>query len=236
MTSRKILPLLFVLIFNLWLIKIFRYNVFIGITVILGSIFVYLSIQAGIKKYFYISALFISVLMIFQYKTSSINSLVFLNENEKIEQQQRMRGYPKSLYRFANWLEQRKEAIIFYKIEDNFSEVVDPNLYFFANHPRERIGVVEYEKLPYVLLPFFVMGILFVKKSGHNILLLSVSPLIPLSLIGNSNPIGPFSLFPFLAAYVAIGLEPVFKNKKYFFAFILVFSLVFIQTISYATY
>lgn len=236
MTLKKYLPIFFVLVFNLWLIKIFTYSVFIGTAVILGSIFIYLSIRAGSKKYFYISALFIFFLMIFQYKTSSINPLHFLNENEKIEQRQRMNGYPRGLYRFANWLEQRKEALIFYKIEENFSEVIDPNLYFIANHPRERVGVVEYEKFPYILLPFFVIGIFSINKSGLNILLSSISPLILLSLIGNSNPIGPFSLFPFLVAYTASGLEPVFNNKKYFFVFILIFCLVFIQTISYATY
>ena len=236
MTSKKIPPLLFVLIFNLWLIKIFTYSMVIGITVILASVFIYLSIYEGKKRYYYISALFISILLIFQYKTSSINPLTFLNEIEKIEQQERMRGYPRHFYRFANWLEQRKEALIFYKLQENFFEVMDPNLYFFANHPRERVGIVEYEKFPYIFLPFLVIGLLSFKKSGLITLLLSVSPLMLLSLIGNSNPVGAFSLFPALAAFIAVGLEPVFKNKKYFFAFLVLFSLVFIQTISYATY
>ncbi len=236
MTRRNFFPLIFVVIFNLWLIKIFWYGVSIGMVVFLASVAVYLSVQTGIKKYFYIAAFFIFLLIIFQYNISLKVPLVFLNEYQKIEQRQRMRGYPRELYRFANWLEQRKEAVIFYKIEDNFSEVVDPNLYFFSNHPRERVGVVEYEKFPYILLPFFVIGILSIKKSGLNILLLSISPLILLSLIGDSSPIGPFSLFPFLAVYTAIGLEPIFKNRKYLIAFLLIFSLVFIQTVSYATY
>ncbi|KKQ26391.1 MAG: hypothetical protein US62_C0022G0007 [Candidatus Woesebacteria bacterium GW2011_GWA1_37_8] len=236
MTSKKIPPLLFVLILNLWLFKIFTYSMVIGITVIMASISVYLSIYEGKKRYYYISTIFISILLIFQYKTSSINPLTFLNENEKIEQQERMRGYPRHFYRFANWLEQRKEALIFYKLQENFFEVMDPNLYFFANHPRERVGVVEYEKFPYIFLPFLVIGLLSLKKSSFKILLLSSSPLILLSLIGNSNPMGPFSLFPTLAAFIAVGLEPIFKNKKYLFVFLMLFSLVFIQTISYATY
>lgn len=236
MTSKKYLPLIFVLVFNLWIVKIFNYNLFIAIAVILGTFFVYHTIQSFSKRSFYISAIFIFILLFLQYKTSSINSLVFLNENEKIEQQQRMRGYPRSLYRFANWLEQRKEALVFYKIEENLSEVVDPNLYFFANHPRERIGVVEYEKFPYILLPFLILGIFSLKKSNLKVLLLSLSPIFLILLIGNSNPIGPFSLFPFFAAHITKGLEPVFKNKRYFAVFILIFALVLIQTISYETY
>ena len=164
MTSKKIPPLLFVLILNLWLFKIFTYSMVIGITVIMASISVYLSIYEGKKRYYYISTIFISILLIFQYKTSSINPLTFLNENEKIEQQERMRGYPRHFYRFANWLEQRKEALIFYKLQENFFEVMDPNLYFFANHPRERVGVVEYEKFPYIFLPFLVIGLLSLEK------------------------------------------------------------------------
>lgn len=236
MTLRKLLPLLFVLSFNLWLSKIFAYNIFIALVTVVASIFIYLTETGsdGNRRCVYVCAVFIFILIFFQYKTSSINSLVFLNENEKIEQQQRMRGYPRELYRFANWLEQRKEALIFYKVEENFSEVVDPNIYFFANHPRERVGVVEYEKFPYILLPFFVFGILSVKKIPT--LFLSASPIILLSLIGNSNPMGPFSIFPLLSVYTAKGLQPIFGNTKYLWVFIVVFSLVFIQTISYATH
>lgn len=236
MTSKKFLPLIFVLIFNLWLIRIFKYNAFIGLVVVFGTIVIYLSIWNDLRKYLILSAISIFILMIFQYQTGPIKSLLNLSENERIEQLQRMKGYPKSLYRFANWLEQRKEIVIFYGIGKNFSEVIDPNFYFLANHPRERIGVTEYEKIPYILLPFFIIGILSIKRSGLNILFLSVSPVILLSMIGNGSPIGPFSLFPFFMAYIAKGLEPIFKNKKYIFAFLIIFGLVFIQIVSYATH
>lgn len=236
MTPKKIIPLAFVLLFNLWLIKIFEFSFLIALTVVLASFFIYLTIQTNKKNYFVLSILFIFVLSMFQYETSSINSLTFLNENEKTEQRQKMTGYPRSLFRFANWLEQRKEALVFYKIEENFSEVIDPNLYFFANHPRERVGVSESEKFPYILLPFLVLGLLSIKKEDLKILLLSFSPIVLISLIGNSNPAGPFSLFPFFASYTAVGLKPVFENKKYLFIFLLIFTLVFIQAVSYETY
>lgn len=236
MALRKILPLLFVSVFNLWLIKIFFFSIFIAIILVLSSIFIYLALKTDEKKYLYLSAVALIILTFFQFRTSTIDSLTYLNEREKVEQRQKMTGYPRHFFKFANWLEQRKEAVMFYKIEKNFFEVVDPNLYFFANHPRERIGIVEYEKFPYIFLPFFIAGILLIKKSDINILVVSLSPLVLLSLIGSSNPIGPFSLFPALAAYTASGLEPVLNNRKYFLVFVIVFSLIFIQTISYATY
>jgi hypothetical protein len=174
--------------------------------------------------------------MIIQYKTSSINSLTYLNENEKIEQRQRMTGYPRYFYRFANWFEQRKEALIFYKMQENLFEVIDPNLYFFANHPRERVGIVEFEKFPYIYMPFLIIGIFFISNLDIGVMVLSISPFILLSLIGNSNPMGPFSVFPSLAAFTAKGLEPVFRKRKYLLVFLLVFLLVLIQTISYERY
>lgn len=104
---KRLLPLFFVLIFNLWLFKIFTFNIILGVVVVLASIFVFLSIKTGTNSYLYFSTIFIFVLMIFQYKTSSINSLTFLNENEKLEEQERMRDYPRHFYRFANGLKLR---------------------------------------------------------------------------------------------------------------------------------
>jgi len=229
MAPKKLFPLLFVLIMNLWIWKIFSFNILIGIFVILTSFSLY-------YKKIGLSLLLIIILLFFQYKTSSKNSLTFLNDNEKLQQEVRLRGYPPSNIPIANWLENRKESLVFYKVEANFSEVVDPNLYFFANHPRERVGVVEYEKFAYILLPFFVLGLLLLKKEDLPTLLLSLSPFILISIIGNSNPVGPFSLFPFLVTYISLGLAPVFAQKKYLFIFLLLFALVFIQTLAYAKY
>lgn len=229
MHFKKLIPLIFVLIFNLWIWKILSFSVPIAVLVILASVSLY-------YKKFGLSLLLIILLLFFQYKTSSKNSLTFLNDNEKLQQQIRLRGYPPSKIPIANWLENRPEALIFYKLEANLSEVVDPNLYFFANHPRERIGVIEYEKLPYILLPFFILGILSIKKRDLKTLLLSISPFILISVIGNSNPAGPFSLFPFLTSFTAIGLVPIFDKRKYLFPFLTLFTLVFIQTIAYAKY
>lgn len=228
-------PIIFVLIFNLWLIKIFSFNQFIGVIAVLASLTIYISCQLGKAIGFYISLFFMIFLMYFQYKTTTINSLISLNENERILQIERMRGYPRNLYRFANWLEQRKEIIAYYKIEDNFFESINPNKYFFANHPRERAGIVEYEKFPYAYLPFFILGILSARKKYLKILLLSLSPLVLLSIIGTNNHLDEFSMFPAIAVYSAMGLRPVFENKKYLFGFILIFIPLFIQIISYAT-
>lgn len=227
--NKKAIPLIFVLIFNLWIWKIFNFNFFIGLIVVCTSVSLYF-------RFFKITLVLFILLLFIQYKTSSINSLTFLNDNEKMQQIVKMHAYPPSLYRLANWLENRPEALVFYKLEENLSEVVDPNMYFFANHPRERVGVVEYEKFAYILLPFFVLGIVKLKRDDLKYLFISISPLALICLIGGSSPIGPFSLFPFITVMTASGLKPIFEKRKYLVAFLIVFGLVFIQTLAYAKY
>lgn len=245
MSFKKIIPLAFVLIFNLWIWKIFRLNVFVGFIVLVSSISLWLSINTGNKVYFYLSVVTFIFLLFLQWKTSFKNPLTYLNDNEKLQQMVRMRGYPPLRISIlgktfwipaANWLEKRKETVVYYKVINNFSEIADLNIYFFANHPRERVGTVEFEKFPYLLLPLFLLGLLNIKKKNIKELLLSLSPTLLVSLIGNSNPMGPFSLFPFIATYTSIGVSSISANKKLVTIGGIVFILVFIQILAYAKY
>lgn len=51
-----------------------------------------------------------------------------------------------------------KATDIIKNMEVNFFESFDLNYYFFANHPLERVGVKETEKLYSWLLPLFILG------------------------------------------------------------------------------
>jgi hypothetical protein len=195
--------------------------------------------------YFYLAVTGFLILIFFQWKTSFKTSITFLNNSEILQQTVRMRGYPPLKFSIlgktfwipaANWLEKRKETVVYYKIMNNFSEVIDPNLYFFANHPRERVGTREFEKFPYILLPLFLLGLLNIKKGNIKELVLSLSPMILVSVIGNSNSMGPFSLFPFIATYTSFGVASISKNKKLVVIGLILFVLVFIQVIAYAKY
>lgn len=242
---KKFLPLLFVFVFNFWLWKILSFNIALGLVIVLASIFLWLEIQENKKFYFYTLIVLFGLLLFFQWKTSFKTSLIYRNDNEKVIQQEWLKAYPPIYIKIAgktiwipiaHWLEQRKESMVFYKIEENFSEVIDPNLFFFANHPRERVGVIEFEKFPYILLPIFIVGLFSIKKKNLKDLLLGLSPIVLISFIGNSNPIGPFALFPLFAAVISIGLAPIFSKKQFLIPFIAVFILVFIQIFAYAKY
>lgn len=242
---KKLIPLILVLFLNLWIYRLFSLSVSAGIIAILLSIFLWLNLQSSSKKYFYLSVAFTIILALFQYSTSEIKSLSYLDEGGLLKQQERMKGYPPVFINIgdkklwipaANWLENRPEIIALYNFQDNLGNVVDPNLYFFANHPRERFAIVEFEKFPYIFMPVFLLGMLMVKKSQLKVFLLALIPLVMLTLIGDRNPAGPYSLFPFFAVTIALGNQFIISKKKYLLPAAIALILVFIQTIAYATY
>ena len=236
----------FVLIFNLWIWIILSQNILIGITTLTASLLLFL-LPNQISKLFFVA---FALLLYFQWSTTPPSSLTKLDNDEQRIQQDRLNMYPPTYIQFsshtlwvplAHWLEGRRETIAFYRIEKNFFQAIDPSLYFFVNHPRERFGVKEFEKFPYVLLPFFLVGI--VKFFQRRTLLATMSFVIPIALIsyiGNQNPMSNFILFPALSVSLALGigiyLDYIRKYKKYILLgnlSLLAFLLVFLQTIIY---
>lgn len=247
--------ILIVLFGNLWIWRIFSFSAPLAILVVLCTFSFYLLIgKRNPKKSLKIFLLLFIPLLFFQWKTTDKISLTKLSNDQQRIQSMRLREYPpvkvdllgKTVWiPIAHWFEGRTESISFFRILSNFSEVVDPNLYFFANHPRERVGVQEFEKFPFLLLPFFVYGLLqFVQKTKNQKLLIIsfFAPVLLTSFIGSKNSFGPFSLFPFVTVFSALGLFQVSKNtfKKYktnkkqiSLGFLLIYILVLIQQYSY---
>jgi len=250
---KKYLSLVVVLVFNLWVWKIFTSDVILGLALILTSIFFWLAFQ-NYRRYRYIFFIFFIVLLFLQWQTTNKTPLTILDNDEQRLQQVRLRAHPPVNVKIGsktiwvptgNWFELRKESIAFYKIKNNFSEIVDLNLFFFANHPRERVGVNEFEKYPYILLPAFLIGLFSVRKLKLLILIAGFSPLLLIAIIGNSNPFGPFSLFPFISAVTALGLEKFHKRilvlpkslkNLALGSSIIALILIFVQIVAYAKY
>ena len=216
-----------------------------GTIIILSSSSLWLSLHSSKKIYFYLSVLFTLVVLVSQYSLNTNKPISYLDEGGKLKQVERMKGYPpvylivagKTIWiPAANWLENRPETVSIYNIQNNLGEVLDPNLYFFANHPRERFQVIEFEKFPYIFLPVFILGVLLIKKVHTKSVLLALSPLVLLSFIGDNNAIGPFSLFPFFTMTIALGVQFILIKKKYLIPSLVALLLVFIQTVAYATY
>lgn len=250
--------LVLALLTNLWIWGIFSYNLLLGFLVILSTVFLYLHLRNDKTTSFKI-LLFLSftLLLLFQWRTTNVSSLTSLDNDQKRVQQMRLNEYPpvsiqikeKTIWiPIAHWFEGRKETIAAFRTQNNFSESLDPMLYFFANHPRERVGVKEFEKFPYILFPFFILGIFYLSKKLNIITLLLpclILPLALISIIGNMNNLGPFSLFPFISIAISVGLTETHRRtklllhksyQKALIAFAVVFVLVFLQIASYAKY
>jgi len=219
------ISLLISLFVNLWIYKIFAANFLIGILVLLAAILL-------LKNNRLFLLLFIPILF-FQIQTTNKTSLTAISNDDRRVIDMRLRAYPYKFLRFGYWLEERKESIIFNRVATNLFENIDPNLYFFSNHPRQRVGTREFEKFPYILLPFFLLGLFnFVSKKNKLFWIISFFvPLIILSIIGNKNNLGTFSLFPFFVVSINEGLKKL--QSKHLKIFIIVLVLVLIQIISY---
>lgn len=98
------------------------------------------------------------------------------------------------------------------KLQSNFSENLDLNLYFFANHPRERAGVDEFEKYLPIFLPFFIIGILYlIYKPRHKFITYVIIILIVSSLLSPQYKLGPVLIFPVINYILSIGFILILK-------------------------
>jgi hypothetical protein len=98
-------------------------------------------------------------------------------------------------------------------MEINVFETLNLNSYFFANHPLERVGVKETEKLYSGLLPLFIMGIISINSAYYlpTFLWLMASILVS-SLINNRNYESPILLFVPIMLFTGIGLEKILRG------------------------
>lgn len=222
----KRLDKLFLLIVlgNIWIWKIFSLNLLVALLVIGGSWFLYKSVEG--EKVSKILILFLVILAIFQIKTTkNIVPLGSLTPQEKLFQVQRLKEYPPTYIKIFNknlwlypeqWFENKSGILSLYRIQKNLTDTLSPNLYFFSNHPNERVGFKEFEMFSYFLFPFFVIGFLnFDYKKNWQIFVFSfIVPLFVFALIGQVNPFGPLLLFPFILLSVIAGIRYIYEKVR----------------------
>lgn len=112
-----------------------------------------------------------------------------------------------SAYYYTNF------STFLYKYQTNLFLNLDPNLYFFASHPREKSGIDYFEKYSPLLLPFFVLGIiwLFSNKSWSMFVYLILVTIISGFILPNYK-LGPVLFSPILNIFIALGIVGFFKN------------------------
>lgn len=244
------------LFLNVWIWRVFCLNLFLGLVLIFLSILLYLYLAKDGRKTLPFLILLFIVILFLQLRTTQKSSLTNIENDDRRKIDMRLREYPPVYFKIgqktlwipaAHWLEQRKESIALSRAGERFFQTLDLNLFFFGAHPRERVGIIEFEKFPYILLPFFIAGItdLVSKKKIKFFLIFFIIPVLLISLIGHNNILGPFSLFPFFIVSITFGLKFFYINVKSLFPdrIKLIFSslaiisiLIIIQMISYGIY
>lgn len=215
--DKKILLFLGITLLNFWIWKIFKENLFLGILLIVLSVGLYYLNDKKIN--FKLVLIFIILFII----TSSITlflgfdkDLFSNNPEEKILQRTR-HGYLSSELGF---LFQNKISLNYFvniyptisNLQYNLAYALNPNLYFFANHPRETSSVEESEKYFFILAPFFIIGLLeiiFMKK-----LLVIVYIIITICISLFMSPgffLGPILLFPVINLLIYLGILKCFQ-------------------------
>lgn len=192
-----------------WIIQLTVGHYYLESIIIIIVLFLLL-IEEKIKNFKYLVFLFPLVYVILSF--FHFHSIFKLNELDIYDLNQRRQYYSPSVARiFENKLDR-----YFYYYENSFFQATDFNYYFFNNHPRERAGIRETEKISFFFLPLFIFGLYLslINKNFFGLLYF----IFTLSLISFFNPIDSliFLFIPFFAININLGCIYIFKKLKLF--------------------
>jgi hypothetical protein len=180
-----------------------------GLLVILTSfIFYHLLIKVSLRqkpiRATYL--IFLILAIIISFRIGIDKSLFATSETELFAINQTRSFYPSILGRMF----ENKAALTLFKLERNFFWGLDPNIYFFAGHPRERAGIGEFEKFSWIIFPFFLLGLFKIFQKGVLIKLIFF-----LSIIIISNTLtSPNSQFDLALSFSLISSLSAFSLNK----------------------
>jgi hypothetical protein len=156
------------------------------------------------KKSVAISLTVYLLLVFFQIKTTNIKEAYSFTPAEIDQQIQRMNLYPPSLARLGYVLEAKREVQLLNKVVENFFFVVDFGEYF----PN---------RLPYILSPFFLLGLyVFAKgrKKRKTAFISFLATIVTLTILGPHGKYGPVLIMPYLILFIILGFIRTFGYKK----------------------
>lgn len=204
---------------NFWIWRVFKENFIIGIFLMILSLLLFKQVTK-VQKNQLIALIFVFIVVSIFILKVSFDKNIFIYSAEKQAQQDARHG----LYAVElGQLYKNKLSLHFYKdfswsihkLERNLFYNLDLNLYFFGSHPRERAGIGEFDKYPWILLPFFIVGLFLVIQNYY---LVTVVYLIGASLISMFSsptyPLGPALFFPLINVVITFGLIYCFRIVK----------------------
>jgi len=183
-------------IVNLWWMSVYRESPIWGLL----FLFVGLTSVWGYRKNKFLILFFIlASLLVAQVKITKARSLTEIANDDRRLIDLRLSAYPPITFLpIAHWLEQKPITVASKRMAESLFENLDPNQYFFGNHPRERTGHIEIQKLIFIFLPFSLVGFIFLGNKHKGFLIINLFGLIILSYFGNFTQFGNIFLYPLL--------------------------------------
>lgn len=211
------------ILFSNWSLILFINNKPLLLIIVIATISSLLCLLKNQLHYILITVLCIMVLSFYQYTLTENSLLQPLKQDEIYLKNTRVYAYPNLNIRIGeydigyiigNILDGRFETIVLFRMQKNLFDALDLNYYFFGSHPRERVGIPEFERLPFFLLPFFLAGIFLVQIKKNKLFILSsfLAPLILISYVGINSSMGAFVMYPFVVSVTGYGLYQILNR------------------------
>lgn len=210
---------LLVILLNPWWWIILQRNLAVGILVFCLSLNLFIYFWHSNSKKLLLSLLLLTLLLFTISIKLAFDESIFKSSALDIQEiNRRHEFYAKGLGKiYTNRISLtyfQNFYIPIFKLQSNFFSNLDPNLYFFASHPRERLGVEEYEKILPIFLPFFLLGFFYIIYRPLPKLFIYISlVLLMSSIISPKYNLGPILFFPIINLLIAMGIILSFKVK-----------------------
>jgi len=211
-TTRKLVLILLVCLLNFWIWRVLKESSVLGVVLVMLSVFLVFRLKL-------LSIITFIVLSVFLLKNTLDTNLLYVSPLEKDTLTNRFEYYAKDLGKiYRNRISinlHYKVAPYLFRFQRNLSYNLDPNLYFFANHPRERLGIDEFTKFSPLALPFFLVGLAMFLRKGNSFLIFYLLVAIFVSgFIFPGYKLGPILMFPFVTSITYLGLTRLIKNYE----------------------
>lgn len=203
---------LLIIILNPWWLIIIQRNLLIGSVVFILSFLTFKFFWQTKSKKIFLTIFILTAILFLATIREAFDESLFRNSALDIQQYNRRHEFYANglgkLYKNRITLTYFKDYNFpFSKLQRNFFGNLDINLYFFKSHPRERLGIEEFQKYSPILLPFFLIGIFyFIYTSLSKMLIYLVPVLLASSLFSFSYNLGPVLLFPVVNLMITAGI------------------------------
>ncbi len=194
--------LIVVLLLSPWTVRIAFSNPLLLLALILQTVLLNLIHKKRNPKISFLLFLLL-IISVLLYLPQSFDLSLFVHTPEEIFKINQRRQYYDNL---TGRLFQNKLSLSVNKFETNLFQILDPNMYFFASHPRERVGVKEFSKFHFLFIPIFLIGFFsLIKDTSKTIFIYAFFTIAISTLVKNSAYLGPVFVFPLIVSVLYIG-------------------------------